>query len=286
MHRACPVTALQYHVPVRRPAGEPSFRPSGQADLDPIHRPRLPQPEVGPRVAAASEAAAAWAVAPARPPARSVTSAPSASRFLARSRARTLASSPGPGRRSCRAGPAAHAGRQHHRPPSLRTSPTASPRPTAGSPAKPPGPVPRREVAKHAVAVVGEELVALGVAAQNGCRVQPGEGRAVADTVPLVTTASRPPSWSKSASTVPNPVPRQAGAVSPAAAVRSWNRPRGPCFQRVLRLVGQVGDEQVLQAVAVHVAQRDAHVGLGLAHAVEGHAARHRLLLEGAVAAG
>src|SRR5205823_1901318 len=42
--------------------------------------------------------------------------------------------------------------------------------------------------------------------------------------------------------------------------------------------------EDVEQAVAVHVTERGPHVGLGLAHAVVGEAARHGLLLERAVA--
>src|SRR5262249_41294178 len=50
--------------------------------------------------------------------------------------------------------------------------------------------------------------------------------------------------------------------------------------------LGEVGDEDVEEiAAAGGVAQSHTHVALRLAHAVEGQAARHRLVAEGAVVA-
>ena len=72
---------------------------------------------------------------------------------------------------------------------------------------------------------------------------------------------------------VPNPVPRSADwRVRTVRSGHGTCRP-APAATRV-DLVGQVGDEQVEQAVAVHVAQRNPHVPRDLAEAIEGDAAR------------
>ncbi len=141
------------------------------------------------------------------------------------------------------------------------------------------GRVLRRHVPEPAVAVPGEQLVAVPVLAPERPErrvVRRGAGRhpAVDDGQvegPVVVEVRQ-----HGPEAGPPPARRDqpgGGRVVPEPAPRAL-LPKG------VGLLRQVRDEEVEQPVAVHVPQGHAHPGLGLTHPVVRDAALHRLLLE------
>ena len=144
--------------------------------------------------------------------------------------------------------------------PSLSRSPAATPRPTT-----------RR--AKYEAASAGAAIVnrpparpqkksagwAIGLLAH---------GRS--STWPLATNRSSRPSLSASKAASPNPVLGAARRVEARAEGRVDEQPPAQVAKERVRLVDQVGDEQVDPAVAVQVVGDDAHAGRRAARPVGG----------------
>lgn len=161
----------------------------------------------------------------------------------------------------------------------MSISPAASPRDHRPSAAK--RRVVRREVPEPAAALVGEELVPFHVDLEERLPRLAGPADELDAPVHLrqVEVAVLVEVAEERA---------EAGAAPARGGEAREGRAVGKLPRRILRvedvqLIGEVGDVEVEEAVAVGIAEGDAHVGGRLPHGVISHAAHHRLLLESAV---
>src|SRR5438132_1867771 len=148
------------------------------------------------------------------------------------------------------------------------------------------GAVVMRDIAKPAVALIGEELVAFRIGAPKRARRAAGGGggrRWALDTAIYQRQV-------RSAVVIevgqygaePGAAPAGIGQTQPDCPI--LEQAARPLLPQGVGFVRQMGDEDIEQAIAVHVANGDSHIRLRFAHGFVSDAARHSLLLERAVA--